>query len=73
MTPFLIKHEDLKTDWEMEVQLRVFLTFVLNRDEWWASSSGRFIPKKKGVSDTQWIEGWMSHREEFPSSSVIET
>jgi hypothetical protein len=39
-----VKHHDMKTYWEVEVQLHVFLTSVLNGGECSASRRGRFTP-----------------------------
>jgi hypothetical protein len=40
----LTKHNAMKTYAGIEVQLREFLTLVLDRVEWSASRPGRFIP-----------------------------
>jgi hypothetical protein len=45
----LIKHCTMKTYGGVDVQIRVFLTSVLDGREWPASSSGRLIPKGKNT------------------------
>jgi hypothetical protein len=45
----------------VDVQIHIFLTLVLSRDEWPASYSGRFTPRERTPS-TQWIKGWVDPR-----------
>jgi len=39
------KAHDIKTYGRVEVQLHVFITSALDRDEWSVSRSGRFAPR----------------------------
>jgi hypothetical protein len=50
---YLTKYNAMKTYGGVEVQLRAFLTSVLDGSEWSASAPG------KGARSTHWIEGWV--------------
>jgi len=47
--------------WGLEMELRTFLTLVLDGSQWSASCPGCFIPGRR-TPCTHWIEGWVNLR-----------
>jgi hypothetical protein len=51
----------MKAYWGVDVQIHIFLTFVVARGEWWASRTARFTPGEKAFGN-HWLGGWVDLR-----------
>jgi hypothetical protein len=58
---YLTDHHPKKMDGGVEIHLHTFLTSTLDRWEWLASRSGRFIPEDR-TSCTHWLGKWARAR-----------
>jgi len=57
----LTDHHVTKVYWGVELELRAFLTLVLDEGEWSASRPGRFTRRERAPG-THWLGGWVGSR-----------